>query len=612
MASPLAVPTLVNAASADVTGLELLHQAERRVARLRAMEDDEESDLKATAALLRERLAKKRWVINPVHCHYLSHWDLWIVSCLVFTSVVTPFEVAFGDGEFNALFVINRFVDASFLFDMGLQFFLMFQQNSRSEGMRWVSDHSTIVLHYLKGWFLLDLVSILPYDLVSSNDGPQSNFKLLRIVRVLRLLKLVRVVKASRLIARYQTRISIPYSKLELVKFVILITLFSHWLGCSWGMLADMSGDHSWLADLETRKRHGKLSRPFGVYFAAMHWAVMSLTSIGYGDITPQNDTEYLCCVFFMLIGGCIWAYIIGSACGVVASLDKHGIAFRNTMDQINYMIRDTGLCEETRIRLRTFFDQTQRVDRLRGYELLYGRMSAGLRAEVSVERMRHWLESICYFQQVTDDSLALIALRLELSVFAVKETGTLPGRLSVAHRGLAAISGRIYSAGMVWGEDIVCRRELMRDHHLFSLSFLEIYSIQKDAFDDALRKMSIQEQSVIERSRRWFTMRSLLDPRLREQYRSEALGEADKSSTVYKGEQAVRDKLEQLQVAMKGLDSEMRLAHLLQKDLLSKLKQHETFAVRLSEDTGRLVGVPAQSRCFPRPEGLSCGEPPT
>ena len=52
---------------------------------------------------------------------------------------------------------------------------------------------------------------------------------------------------------------------------------------------------------------------PATVYVWALHWSVMSITSIGYGDISPTHDVEYVVCSVCMLGGGILWAYLIGS-----------------------------------------------------------------------------------------------------------------------------------------------------------------------------------------------------------------------------------------------------------------------------------------------------------
>ena len=38
----------------------------------------------------------------------------------------------------------------------------------------------------------------------------------------------------------------------------------------------------------------------------------MTVTSIGYGDVTPMTSAEFWIVSFIMLIGGIMWAYIIG------------------------------------------------------------------------------------------------------------------------------------------------------------------------------------------------------------------------------------------------------------------------------------------------------------
>ncbi|EGB03629.1 hypothetical protein AURANDRAFT_9604, partial [Aureococcus anophagefferens] len=48
-------------------------------------------------------------------------------------------------------------------------------------------------------------------------------------------------------------------------------------------------------------------------YIAALYFSVYTLTSIGYGDITATNPTEFCVATFFIFFGSFFWAYTIGS-----------------------------------------------------------------------------------------------------------------------------------------------------------------------------------------------------------------------------------------------------------------------------------------------------------
>jgi hypothetical protein len=60
---------------------------------------------------------------------------------LVFTSLVTPFEVGFSkDQSINTMFFLDRIVDLIFLTDLGMQFFIAYQSNDAYGGTFWVED----------------------------------------------------------------------------------------------------------------------------------------------------------------------------------------------------------------------------------------------------------------------------------------------------------------------------------------------------------------------------------------------------------------------------------------------------------------------------------------
>ena len=48
--------------------------------------------------------------------------------------------------------------------------------------------------------------------------------------------------------------------------------------------------------------------------------------------------------------------YVMGSACGIAANLDPHGVMFRNRMDGLNFFMRERGLPKSLKVELRSYF----------------------------------------------------------------------------------------------------------------------------------------------------------------------------------------------------------------------------------------------------------------
>ena len=64
----------------------------------------------------------------------------------------------------------------------------------------------------------------------------------------------------------------------------------------------------------------------------------MTITSIGYGDIHAQdnNIAEQAINTILMLTGAVIWGNLIGTFCGVVATMNPHTAEFNRRMDDLN------------------------------------------------------------------------------------------------------------------------------------------------------------------------------------------------------------------------------------------------------------------------------------
>ena len=60
------------------------------------------------------------YIIDPRISTNLAFWDGTTLVALIFTALITPFEVAFlpSAQDVNALFIVNRLIDTIFIFDM--------------------------------------------------------------------------------------------------------------------------------------------------------------------------------------------------------------------------------------------------------------------------------------------------------------------------------------------------------------------------------------------------------------------------------------------------------------------------------------------------------------
>ena len=157
----------------------------------------------ADVALMRKRFGEMTKFLLKPNSLFVERWDMVTSVALLFTTFVTPFEVGLGlETKVDGLFVINQLVNCIFIFDIGIQFFMpVLDKNGQ-----YIREHKKIAAKYMKGWFPLDVFSVLPFDILVVADalsGPDpSLLRGVRLLRVLRLVKLARILRASRIITR--------------------------------------------------------------------------------------------------------------------------------------------------------------------------------------------------------------------------------------------------------------------------------------------------------------------------------------------------------------------------------------------------------------------------
>ena len=128
---------------------------------------------------------------------------------------------------------------------------------------------------------VIDLLSTIPKYLSFFFAGSQyfTALRALRLLRVFRILKLVRFLGESNNLLR-----AVNASKTKIFVFVFFVLIISVILGT--------------VMYLVEGPQHGFTSIPHSIY-----WTIVTLTTVGYGDISPETPLGQFIATFIMIIG---------------------------------------------------------------------------------------------------------------------------------------------------------------------------------------------------------------------------------------------------------------------------------------------------------------------
>lgn len=68
----------------------------------------------------------------------------------------------------------------------------------------------------------------------------------------------------------------------------------------------------------------------FELYMISLYWAIMTLTSVGYGDVIPVNTDEKILCCIVMIGGIFMYSYIVGSFTNLITNLDSRKVQLKS------------------------------------------------------------------------------------------------------------------------------------------------------------------------------------------------------------------------------------------------------------------------------------------
>ncbi|NEP88793.1 MAG: hypothetical protein F6K18_19220 [Okeania sp. SIO2C2] len=165
--------------------------------------------------------------------------------------------------------------------------------------------------------------------------------------------RLLRLPQFSLIFNRRETNININPTLIKMCKLVILIILITHWVACIWFMIGswESNAENSWLISNYLQSASIRTQ-----YINSLYWAITTLTTVGYGDITPTTEIEIIFTLVVMFLGISMYVYIIGNVSSLISKLDATKARYREKLGQIQTYMRENKIPSNLQQKIRDYY----------------------------------------------------------------------------------------------------------------------------------------------------------------------------------------------------------------------------------------------------------------
>uniref|UniRef100_A0A3B4ZFQ2 Voltage-gated delayed rectifier potassium channel KCNH4 n=1 Tax=Stegastes partitus TaxID=144197 RepID=A0A3B4ZFQ2_9TELE len=382
---------------------------------------------------------------------FKAGWDWLILLATFYVAVTVPYNVCFtvgggrDEGSSSAPrsppSVSDILVEILFILDILLNFRTTFVSTSGQV----VYDARSICVHYVTTWLFVDLIAALPFDLLYAfNVSVYFGVHLLKTVRLLRLLRLLQKLE------RYS-----QYSAVVLTLLMSMFALLAHWMACVWYFIGRKeiespgSWDIGWLHELAKRlgtpyflwnssQFYGNVSGAGGggggslgvlgggpsmrsSYVTSLYFALSSLTSVGFGNVSANTDSEKIFSICTMLIGALMHAVVFGNVTAIIQRMYSRRSLYHTRTKDLKDFIRVHRLPKALEQRMLECFQTTWSVNNGIDVSELLKDFPDELRADIAMHLNKELLQ-LPLFESASRGCLRSLSLIIKTSFCAPGE----------------------------------------------------------------------------------------------------------------------------------------------------------------------------------------------
>ena len=288
-----------------------------------------------------EETASNNFYLDP-NSRFCFIFDLIIFFLTAYISITIPYFLAKNlkackELKFSFFHLFNYLSEIFNVMDLILGFFRAYYNYDE----QLIKKKKLMIKHYINSWFLIDLISTIPfYTIIYTNESDCTGkifnkyyssemnnlhylFLCIKMIKLLKIFKNNRGYKGICLILNHYL---IFQDKGALIAKTYMILLIFHFGACIHIFIARNSYPN-WI--LNAKMETNGFSE---IYITAIYCLTMTITSVGYGDITCYSFNERIFQIILLIFG-------IGAYSWIVSSISNHIEKENNNLNDLTQKI---------------------------------------------------------------------------------------------------------------------------------------------------------------------------------------------------------------------------------------------------------------------------------
>ncbi|KAL4481670.1 hypothetical protein ABPG74_007759 [Tetrahymena malaccensis] len=184
-------------------------------------------------------------------------------------------------------------------------------------------------------------------------------------------------------------------------KLIVLLCTICHVFCSFWHYIAiyeiQLGHDQTWL-----HKYYLLEASVFTRYVYSFYFLAVTMITVGYGDITPQNSTEIIFTILTMFVTGMTWGFSISKIGNIIDNIEKKEKSYKESMQVIHTLMREENIRSDFRDQISNYlkyiYNESNVVQKQQEQKVIE-KLSNQLRFQLISEIQGQYLENIPFIK---------------------------------------------------------------------------------------------------------------------------------------------------------------------------------------------------------------------